>query len=183
MAVLNQAGQPNAVADALIDDRPMLNALDIQNGEILVDATIHGVNDPMCCPALPSKRAYRLVENRLVLSMFSSTAAGGVERVIQVDSPASGTEISGPFVIKGSVSISPFENTLGYTVFVTGAKDPVLQASFVVQGDGLGGPGTFELPIDPAKINFKGPIRIEISDVSAADGSYLALRSVFVVLK
>ena len=182
VAVLNQNGTPKAVATALIDDRPMLNRLEIKDGQLLVDATIHGPSDAMCCPSLPSKRAYRLVDNTLVLSQLSTTTANALERVIQVDSPADGTEISGPFVIKGSVTVSPFENTLAYSVFAPGAKDPVLQAGFTIKGDGLGGPGTFELPIDPAKINLKGPVRIQISDVSAADGSYLAVKTVFLVL-
>ncbi len=183
VAVLNQGGNPQALATALIDDRPMLNRLEIKDGQLWVDATVHGPNDPMCCPSLPSKRAYRLVDNSLALAQLSTTTANSIERVIQIDSPANGTEISGPFVIKGGVTVSPFENSLGYSVFVPGAKDPVLQAGFTIKGDGLGGPGTFELPIDPAKINFKGPLRIEISDVSAADGSYLAVETVFVVLK
>jgi len=34
VAVLNQGGQPNPVATALIDDRPMINDLSIKNGEI-----------------------------------------------------------------------------------------------------------------------------------------------------
>ena len=182
-AILNQAGQPMAVASALIDDRAILHAISIQAGQILVDAIIHGPTDPMCCAGLPSKRAYRLIDNSLVLAQFSTTTANGLERLIQVDSPANGTQISSPFVIKGSVTVSPFENSLGYSVFVQGAKDPVLQAGFTVKGDGLGGPGSFELPIDPAKINFKGPLRIEIADVSAADGSYLAVSTVFLILK
>ena len=182
-AILNQGGQPQAAASALIDDRALVHTLSIQDGQILVDATIHGPNDPMCCPGLPSKGIYRLSENNLVLTQFSTTTANGVDRVIQVDSPANGTEINSPFVINGSVTVSPFENTLRYIVFVQGKRDPVLQAGFTIKGDGLGGPGSFELPIDPAKINFKGPVRIEISDINAADGSYLAVNTLFVVLK
>jgi hypothetical protein len=183
VAVINQAGQPNPVASELIDDRPVMNQLEIQNGEIFVDALVHGPADAMCCAALPSKRSYRLIDNALVLSQLSTTTENGIERVILIETPGNGTEISGPFIVKGSVSISPFENTLGYKVFIQGSKQPLAQAGFVISADGLGGPGTFELPIDAGKIDFKGAVRIEISDVSAADGSNLAVKTIFLVFK
>jgi hypothetical protein len=183
VAVLNQGGQPNAVATAPIDDRPMINDLSIKNGEIYVDATIHGINDPGCCAALPSTRNYRLIENTLVLSNFTTTISAGAQRVIAIDSPVNGAEISGPFVVKGSVTISPFENNLVYKVFLQGTPDPVAQAGFLVSADGLGGPGSFELPLDFSAAGFKGPIRLEISDVSPADGSYLALNTLYLTLK
>jgi len=183
VAILNQNGQPNPVATALVDDRPMLNELTIKDAEIFLDATIHGPNDPMCCPALPSTRSLRLIENSLVLSRFSTKTPDGNERVIRIESPANGTEINGPFILKGSISISPFENTLSYAVFLQGSPDPIEQAGFFVNADGLGGPGTFELALDLGKHNAKGPVRVEISDVSAADGSYLDLNTVYLVLK
>ena len=183
VTVLNQGGLPNPVATALIEDRPMINDLSIKNGEIFVDATIHGTNDAMCCPSLPSTRNYRLIENELVLSRFTTRTPDGAERVITITSPANGAEINGAFVIKGSVTISPFENNLVYTVFLPDTKDPVAQAGFTINADGLGGPGTFELPLDFTAAGFKGPARIEISDVSPADGSYLAVNTLFLILK
>ena len=183
VAVLNQGGQLNAVATALIEDRAIINDLAIKNGEIYLDATIHDTNDAMCCPSLPSTRNYRLVENELVLSRFTTKTPNGAERSITIESPANGAEISGAFVIKGSVTISPFENNLVYTVFLPGTKDPVAQAGFTISADGLGGPGTFELPLDFTSAGFKGSARVEISDVSPADGSYLALNTLFLTLK
>jgi hypothetical protein len=183
VAVLNQAGQPNAVATALVDDRAMINDLAIKDGDIYLDATIHDINDAMCCPSLATKRNYRLINNELVLSRFSSKVPTGTERVITIDSPANGSEITGPFVVKGGVTVSPFENTLSYSVFIPGTKDPVAQAGFTISGDGLGGPGTFELPLDFTAAGFKGPIRIVIADISPADGSYLAVNTLFITLK
>ena len=183
VVLLNQGGQPNAVATALIDDRPMINDLSIQNGEVFVDATIHGIKDAMCCPSLPSTRNYRLIENELVLSRYTTKTPDGAERVITITSPANNAEISGAFVIKGSVTISPFENNLVYSVFLPGTKDPVAQAGFMIKADGLGGPGSFELPLDFSAAGFTGPVRIEIADLSPANGSYLALNTLFVTLK
>ena len=183
VAVLNEGGQPNAVATALVDDRPMINDLSIKNGEIFVDATIHDTNDAMCCPSLPSTRNYRLIENELVLSRFTTKTPDGAERVITITSPANGAEISGAFVMKGTVTVSPFENSLVYSVFLPGTKDPVAQAGFTINGDGLGGPGSFELPLDFSAAGFNGPARIEIADLSPADGSYLALNTLYLTLK
>ncbi|MBI3739109.1 MAG: hypothetical protein HY258_08705, partial [Chloroflexi bacterium] len=49
VAVLNQNGQPMQAAAEMIDDRPQINSLRIQNGQIYLDAVIHGPNDPGCC--------------------------------------------------------------------------------------------------------------------------------------
>ena len=183
VAILNQAGQPNPVATGLIDDRPILIELAIRSGEIFVDAIVHGPNDPMCCAALATTRSYRLLGNQLFISRFTSKTSQGVERIIKIDSPADGTEINGPILITGTVSVSPFENNLTYTVFPLSYPDPSAQAGFTVKGDGLGGPGSFELPLDLTVGGYKGPLRIEISDVSPADGSYLALETLYLTIK
>jgi hypothetical protein len=183
VAILNDNGQPNPVATAVIDDRARLNTLEIVNGEILVDATVHGPGDPMCCASQPTKRVYRLIENDLTLSRLSTKTSDGVERVIQIDAPVNGVELSGPFMIKGTVSVSPFENNLVYRVFQPGSKDPIEQAGFIISADGLGGPGSFELTLDFSQKGFKGPLHIEIVDISPADGSTLALASIDVILK
>jgi hypothetical protein len=148
-----------------------------------MDATLHDINDPSCCPSMAAKRSYRLVEKELLLTRNATKTPNGPERVITIDSPANGSEITGAFVVKGSVTVSPFENTLSYSVFLPGTKDPVAQAGFTINGDGLGGPGTFELPLDFSAAGFKGPVRIEIADISPADGSNLALNTLFVTLK
>jgi hypothetical protein len=182
-AILNHYGQPLAAASALIEDRALVNEIAIRDAEIFVDATIHGPNDPMCCASVPSKRLYHLNNDSLTLSQLSTTTPTGQERVIQIDSPANGSEIGAPFVIQGSVSISPFENTLVYSIFAVDASNPLEHAGFTISADGLGGPGTFELPIDPAKYNLSGPVWIVIADLSAADGSTLALDSVYLTFK
>jgi len=183
VAILNQNGQPEAAATALIEDRAIINEIAVRDGGIFVDAIIHGPNDPLCCAAMPSKRFYRLNGNDLTLTQLSSTTPTGQERIIQIDSPANETEISSPFLIQGSVSVSPFENTLVYYVYAKDNPTPLAQAGFTISGDGLGGPGSFELPIDPARYNWNGPVRIVIADSSAADGSLLALSSIFVNFK
>jgi hypothetical protein len=164
VALINQGGKPEAVATALVDDRAM-------------------VNDPACCPSLATTRNYRLIENALVLSRYTTQTPGGVERVIAIEAPANGSEVSATVTIKGSVTVAPFENNLAYTVFQQGGSDPLAESGFIIKADTLGGPGTFDLVLDLSKITFKGPIRIQISDLSPADGSFLAMSTLYLVLK
>lgn len=182
--MLNQMGQPIFAGSVTIDDRPAINALSIQNGEILVDATIHGPNDPGCCPAQPVTKTLRLWSGKLVQTRHTSKLPDGVtERIIKIDAPADGSELSGPFTLSGSVTVSPFENTLGYKVFLEGATEPVVQSALMVNAAEMGGPGTFSVPLDLTQAGVHGKVRIEITDVSAADGSSLAVASVFVTIK
>ena len=183
LAITNQNGIPTAAASTIVDDRPMLEELSIQNGKIYLAATIHGIQDPMCCPTLQTKRFYALAANNLVMLKFSSRLPEGTERAIQIDSPVHGDGFSQPFVIKGSVSVSPFENSLACIIHPEGSLEEIEKSAINVNAEEIGGPGTFELLIDPAKINLKGNIRIEIADFSLADGTYIASNSVTVQLK
>jgi hypothetical protein len=183
VALINQGGQPEAVATALVDDRAMVNDLSIKDGLIFLDATIHGANDPACCPSLATTRNYRLIENALILSRYTTKTPAGVERAIAIEAPANGSEVSGTVTIKGSVTVAPFENNLAYSVFQQGGSDLLTEAGFLVKAGALGGPGTFDLTLDLSKITFKGPIRIQISDLSPADGSFLAMSTLYLVLK
>jgi hypothetical protein len=183
-AVLNQGGYPIPdLAGALIDDRAQVQAVTIQDGEIVVNATIHGPGEPACCAATLSTRAYQLIAGSLRMTRLTSTTPNAPERVITITSPLNGTEIDGPFIIQGNVTVSPFENNLVYSIFTDQDPQPVEQSAFLVGGDGLGGPGTFELPLDPSKFNYKGTVRIVISDLSPVDGSTLALTTIVLVFK
>ena len=177
-AVLNQSGQPVVTAMALFDDRPIINSLAIHDGYITVEALVHGPYDPKCCADQPTTRIYILNNNKLILSHVTTKTPSGDNRIITIENPPSGTGISSPFILKGSISTTPFENTLVYTLFSADSLDPLDQYGFTVSGDGLGGPGTFELPLDLAAKGIHGEIRIEISYLSPADGAYLALDTV-----
>jgi hypothetical protein len=183
VVMLNQDGQPAQAGAVLLDDRPKVNSLTIQDGQISVDAVIHGTNDPMVNPTFAVTKTYQLAGDGLQLSRLTSKTADGKDRIISISSPAEGDEVSGPFTLKGSVTVAPFENNLVYAVFAEGAPEPIVQAGFTIQAETLGGPGTFELPLDFTAAGLEGPIRIQISDVSAADGSFLAVATLHLVLK
>ncbi len=182
VAVLNQNGQPVQAAAEMVDDRPQINSLSIQNGQIYLDAVIHGPNDPGCCAAQPIKESFRFVAGKLVFTSIITKTANGLDRVVTIDSPADGSSASWPLTVTGKVTIAPFENNLLYVVFDANNNE-VTHGSFLVNADQPGGPGTFSLPLDLSGAGVTGSIRIQIEDSSPADGSILALGSVTVNIK
>ncbi len=181
VAVLNQGGTPMQSANHLIDDRAQIRGMTVQNGRIVVDAIIHGVQDPMCCPNFPVGETLQLRNNSLILTHFTS-ASGGSLREILLTSPAAGATVSGSMPVAGSVAVSPFENTLNASVFDMGGNK-LSSGPIMVTSDGMGGPGTFASAIDVSAIPAGTAIRVEVSDLSAADGSILAMDSVDVIVK
>ncbi|MEW6030694.1 MAG: Gmad2 immunoglobulin-like domain-containing protein [Chloroflexota bacterium] len=180
-AVVNENGKPRHAASWLIDDRPRVNDLRIQNGTILVDAVIHGPNDPGCCPAQPVTQTYRLTASGLTLVRATSKTPGGLERAIVIESPFDGSEVSGAVRIQGNVTIAPFENNLSYRIY-NGEGNEIAAGPLMVSAPDLGAPGTFDSTLDLAAFP-PGPILLVIADFSAADGSVLAMDSVRLVVR
>ncbi len=181
VAMLNQNGQPVQAAAEMIDDRPVLNSITIENGQIFLDAMIHGPNDPGCCAAQPIKYAYRLMSGKLVFTSISTKTSDGQERIITIDAPADGSSASWPLAVTGKVTVAPFENNLLYVVFDANNNE-LKKGPFLVTAAQPGGPGAFSLPLDLGA-SVTGPVRIQIGDSSQADGSILALGSVTVIIK
>jgi len=179
---LYQDGKPQYYAAKPVDDRAKINAVQILKRQILLDALIHGPKDGMCCPSFPVQRIYQLSKSGLDWLHQTSKTSDGKERVITIESPANGDQVSGSMQVKGTVSIAPFENNLTYKIFDPSGKE-LASGPFSVTSDGLGGPGTFDNPIDLSAIPPGLLIRFELSDVSVADGSILAMDSVEVLVK
>lgn len=180
-AVLNENGQPRQAASIAIDDRPQVNKLEVRNGEIFLDAVVHGLEDPMCCPSVSVTRTYRLLGASLVLVNATSQTSGGAWREIAIESPLAGQDAGGALVIRGRVTIAPFENNLVMRVYNENGNE-LFVSPVMVDAPDMGAPGTFNVTLDLA--NFPpGRIFIEFSDLSAADGSILALDSVMVVVR
>ncbi len=53
LAILDVGGQPVQAGAYLIDDRPKIGSMRIDNGQITLGSEIHGPNDPGCCASLP----------------------------------------------------------------------------------------------------------------------------------
>jgi hypothetical protein len=130
---------------------------------------------------LPVTRTYRLLAGKLVLTQATSRYAGGLEHIITITAPAQFATVSPPFQVTGSVTVGPFENTLGYAIY-DASENQVFAFSFMVDSPEMGAPGNFVFtPEVPPGLT--GQIRIEIYEVSMADGSVIALASVIVIIE
>lgn len=168
---------------SIVDDRPQLNVLSIENNEIFLDVTIHGFEEPMCCPTLRTTRHYRLAEGgQLDMTDFTTFTPDGRPRTITVESPANGSEVFSSIQVKGSVAIAPFENNLTYSIQDVGGIELARGAINVSAAD-PGAPGTFDEVISLGNILSGAVIKLEVQDISAADGSLFAMDSVELVVK
>jgi hypothetical protein len=177
----NVNGVPVFLYSTLIDDRPLINSLAIENGEIYLDAVTHGFEDPGCCPALATTRRYVLVNNQLRVTNYSTSTPEGTKRVIEIISPANGTESTGSVQVSGTVSVAPFENNLSYFIYDQAGNQLAAGPVAVTAPDPAAG-GTFNETITLTGIP-AGSAYLEIQDVSAADGSLLALDAVKLAVK
>lgn len=180
-AVLNEAGQPRHAATYWVDDRPQIKALEIRDGGIFLDAVVHSFDDPACCPELAVTRTLILEGASLTLVHATSRLPGGQERVVTIESPSDGTLVEEALVIRGSVTIPPFENTLTVRVYNENGNE-LSVGSILVEFPTPAGPGSFTVTLDPSAFPV-GRLRIVIADLSATDGSVLALDSVMVVVE
>ena len=166
----------------LVDDRPLLKALSIADGEVFLDATTHSSDDPMCCPTLKTERHYRLVNNHLRMTDYVTFTPDDRPRTITIESPVNGTEVFRSVPIKGSVAIAPFENNLVYRIYDLGGVELAIGSISVSAAD-LGALGRFEQTILLGNILSGTVIRFEVQDVNAEDGSLFAMDSVELVVK
>jgi hypothetical protein len=180
-AVLNEGGAPRHTASTMIDDRPQIKVLDIRDGEIFLEAVVHGFDDPACCPEQEVTRSFKLSDTSLTLVHATSRLSSGQERVITIESPMDSEQASGALVIKGSVTIAPFENTLSFRVYNEQGNE-LVAGPIMVSAPDFGAAGTFTMTLDTSAFPV-GRVRVVITDMSAADGSVLALDSVMIVVK
>jgi len=175
VALINQDGRPLQTGTGFIDDRPQINSVTIQDQHIVVGALAHGVNDPLCCPTFPVTNTYAILQKQLVLTHRVSQTPTGLVRSIQIDS----ARVADTLQVKGTVTIAPFENTLAYRLY-----DPqnqlIAEGPLQVQSETLGGPGQFESALEVTSPPSGIALRLELLDLSAADGSILALASAMV---
>ena len=178
IVVLDSGGAATQAGEAQLGDRAQIKSMNIASGTLALDMLVQGPNDPMCCPSLPETQSYRLAANKLWLTRLTSLTPDAHERSISIVSPADNSNVSNPFTISGSVTISPFENTLAYRIYLPdGTK--VNESSLMVDSAGVaGGPGTFSQNFDLSSAGISGPLIVQFLDLSAADGTTLAMSSV-----
>lgn len=184
LAVYTQAnGVLEFMTSTLVDDRPQILALSIEEGEVFLDAVVHGFEEPLCCPTLRTTRHYRLGPiNQLEMTDYATFTPDSRPRTITIESPASGAEVFSAIPIRGSVAIAPFENNLVYSIKDVGGVE-LARGALSVSAPEAGAPGTFDASIPLGRILSGAVIRLEVQDISAADGSLLAMDSVELVVK
>jgi len=183
VVVLDENGQPVQSGSAFIGDRVKITSLTIQpDRKIVLTGTIHGPDDPMCCPTFQVTETYQLTKSGLELVRLTSQTPAGKERAINIESPANAAQVSGSVEVKGNVTIAPFENNLVYRIY-DGTGKKWAEGPIQVKSAEMGGPGAFDTTIDISSIPPGLIIRLEILDLSAADGSTMAMDSVELVVK
>ena len=101
-------------------------------------------------------------------------------RQIVIETPATGAAVGASVELRGWISTVPFENNLTYRVYSDGGA--VIDRGWImVEGD-LGERGTFARSITLPSTHTVGTVRIEVRDVSEADGSLFASTTVQVFL-
>jgi len=165
-----------------LDDRPIINHLEVEDDRIFVDAIIHRKDDPMCCPTLETTRRYLLNDNNLILTSYSTETPAGEPRTITIEAPVEGAQVSGIVRLLGNVTIAPFENNLVYRIYDLGGVE-LSAGPVTVDAPDLGAPGKFEKAIDLGSIITNTTIRIQVEDRNAADGSLFAMDSVILQVR
>lgn len=182
LVVYSQQEQYAQAAGVLIDDRPVIKSLLIEDGVVKLEGLVHGPNDPMVNPTTSISAEYSLMGGRPVQTRLSSTFAGGGEHIIYIDSPADGELVSGSVRVTGSMPIGPFENNLSLLI-----SDPMsgqlLHQGFMVQAEDMGATATFDntvaLPAVPAGTR----ILLVLSELSMADGRPMVVDSVQLIVE
>lgn len=182
VVVFNQGGIPTQAAATQIGDRVKVNMMAIQKQKVVVGMLVPGPNDPLCCPSLVETHTYRLTKGGLFLTKLTSQNSTGDVRAINITSPLDFSDTGTTVELKGDFSMAPFENTFTYTI-QDDTHHALDQGSFLVKPDTQGGSGSFTAAIDLSKSSPGMLIHLTVQDVSAADGSVLALGSVELMRK
>lgn len=180
--VSQQDGEYHQVGSKLIDDRPIIQSLTINDGAINLEATVHGINDPMASPTLGVEQTFKLLENNLTMLRQSSTPQGGTERSITIESPLDGSEVSGTVQLKGGMLIAPFENSLSFKILDLAGTE-LYSDGFMVTSADLGMPAVFDNQIALPVLPSGAWVRLELAELSMADGSVMDMDSVLVKIK
>lgn len=182
VALISHDEQFEQVGSVLIDDRPVIESLLIEDGNIKVEALIHGINDPLVSPTFKVNQSYALLENSLVLMNQTSIMRGGTQRIIVIDSPQSGSEVSGFVRIAGSMPVAPFENNLQLRILDSTGMEHYISGLMVTSAD-VGGPAVFDTKFSLPDMPGGKWMKLELADISMADGSVICMDSVLLEIK
>jgi hypothetical protein len=181
VAMVNNGSGFDQVVSLYVDDRPLINSISIENGRIILDAVIHAVDDSMAEPTMKVVEEFTLEGSKLVRRKLDSTMHEAA-RTIVIDSPAESASVEASFQVTGSMPIAPFENTLSYRIF-DASGNMIEQGPFMVTAADMGAPATFDNTLTIPGALSGSTYRIELEEMSMADGSAVCLNSVEVIVK
>lgn len=166
-----------------LGDRVKVNSISINAGLVTLDMLVQAPNDGFCCPSQPMTQSYRFFPGPGLTLAHATSGTGASFREIKLELPAPASEVTRQVQVKGTVSIAPFENTLKVRILDSNFN-AIYEGPISVTAADLGAPGTFDVVIDLSPYpSTPGALHIEVSEVSMADGSTIALDSVDVILK
>ncbi len=175
VAVVNHDGKGEQAGLYFVDDRPVVERLEIQDSHIRLEGMVHGPNDPGCCPNQPVRRELRLIPAGLKL-VSASTRIGDLWREIVLESPLENSRVGERVEVSGGVPVMPFEATLNYRIYSENGEE-YRYSYLMVNAPDYGYPGTFREEIDLSDVP-PGVIYLEVLEISPADGSVIALKAV-----
>lgn len=114
-----------------------------------------------------------------ILENFELTDPTATQQTITIEAPSAGNTLTNPFELRGSTSQYPFQGQLVYRV-LDEQGNQVGRGPFAVVGQ-LGSASTFAVAATYL-VPEDGPGTIEVAEVSAADGTIIAIDSVGVNL-
>ena len=182
VVILNE-GKGLAQGPAIpLGDRVLVQAMRIEKSRIILDLVVHGPNDPLCCPNQPQTQSYALASGLLLLTRVTSLTLEQQERSIHIENPKDQEKVSSPIEVHGSLTITPFENTLAY-IILDPAGVELKTGSFIIPNAQAGSPTNFVASIPLDNMPPGSRFWLQIQELSPADGSILALESVELVIQ
>jgi len=127
-----------------IDDRAVIHSLMIDNGEVILNANVHAINDPMVNPTVTMTKTYHYFNDGLSLWRQTTLMSDGTIRSINIDTPMENEEVSGSVTITGTMPIAPFENNLQIQFIGQNGMANYI-GSLMVDAEEMGQPATFNV--------------------------------------
>ncbi len=165
-----------------IDDRAIIHSLIIENGEVILNANVHGINDPMVNPTVTMTKTYHLFNDGLSLWRQTTLLTDRSIRSIEINTPVENEEVSGSVTITGTMAIAPFENNL-QVQFIGQDGMPNFIGPLMVNAVDMGQPATFNVTMPISSFPAGALVKIQLMEVSMADGSPMLIDSVLVRVK
>jgi hypothetical protein len=165
-----------------IDDRAIIHSLVIENGEVILNANVHAFDDPMVSPSVTMTKTYRYFNDGLSLWRQTTLMSDGTIRSINIDTPMENEEVSGNVTITGTMPIAPFENNLQVQFIGQNGMANYI-GSFMVDAEDMGQPATFNVTMPISSFPSGALVKIQLMEVSMADGSPMLIDSVLVKVK